>query len=165
METGVFGSPGSTFILVGVWLGGIGMTLLALAMLGVCLSKELSEVRFFALIFGGIAFLLLVPAFVLLPLGQGIQKTGDCFSRLPAATFAVDVASPLLDDKDIHVVIQGKDRDGEIVRVCANIDMDTVKDYPGPVTTPGKYWLKVEEHKGSGREWPTYTFVPVASAE
>jgi hypothetical protein len=160
MEIGVFGSPGSTLFTVGVGAGAVGGILMLFGGMMALGSPKDSEKSFWGGIFL-VGLCLAITAFVILPIGHGKERVGDCFDRIPAATLAVDGAFKLNDDI-LYVVVRGKDDIGNVVRACATLPMNSVKDYPGRPVEPGEYWVVVADHESSGSKWTTNTFVPVA---
>ena len=158
MEIGVFGTPGVNIFFGGIILGVFGLLLLALGA-AIAVWCEDSDDKAFGGVLSLVALCFLVASMILLPIGHGRQRIGDCFDRLPAATFAVDGAFELNQDV-LYIVVRGENDDGDIVRECAILPMESVKDYPGRPIEPEEYWIVVEYHNSAGAEWTTNTFVP-----
>lgn len=159
MEIGIFGSPGTFMFSVGAFLGVIGIIFLIIGS-AMAATGEDSKEQIIGGMINVVALCFLVASMALLPIGYGKQRAGECFDRLPAATFAVDGAFAL-NEEVLYIVTQGKNDDDEIVRKCAVLSIGTVKDYPGRPIEPGEYWIVVENHKSDGTKWTTNTFVPV----
>lgn len=162
MEIGVFGSPGSLIFAFGVLFGILGLVLLVVSVL-IAFTADRNE-KVAAGIVGIIAFAFLAASMTLLPIGHGKQRVGDCFDRLPAATFPVDSAF-IYDDEVLYIVVRGKNDDDKVVRECATLPMSIVKDYPDRPVAPGEYWIVVEDHESGGVKWTTNTFVPAVAPD
>ncbi len=159
MEIGLFGSPGSSMLVLGIISGILGVCFTfcgsMLALFGEDRNKQSLGGLFCVL---GLAFL--VASMTFLPIGHGRQRIGDCFDSLPAATFPVDGAFQL-NENVLYIVIRGKNNNDYIVSACARLHMGAVKDYPGRPIEPGEYWVVVEDHELFGKKWTTNTFMPV----
>lgn len=158
MEIGIFGSPGADMFGGGIAFGAIGTLLLVIGLVMAVSGKSSGEQSAGGIV-GAVALCFLLTSIVLVSIGNGSYRVGECFDRLPAATFAVDGAFAL-NEEVLYVVIQGKNDDDKIVRKCATLSIGTVKDYPNRPIEPGEYWIVVEDHNSADVEWTTNTFVP-----